>query len=281
MHFVLDRTNHTKNMYGPFATKCRSYGTRRALHWLAYRLTCRYFIDCDITRLFWLDFSRWSRSKFHHPGFCESPFEFRMLTEYELRSHIQDVKNGISEEFLYRRLTALDHCFAAVTHSGELAGYTWYAMRSIEEEHNRGGDVNSGVAISFPHDVAFSYHGYVLPRFRGHGLFTEIKKRAPEALARLGIRKTFCTTDWTNFSALAANRAAGYEDLGLIRKWGWGSVLYTQISKRAQRLPGVRFGDAAEVVPRRLAGTDQNSESKVQTTELTRLRDEIGANRAH
>jgi hypothetical protein len=152
-----------------------------------------------------------------------------------------------------------DFCFAAM-HGERLASYAWFALDSIEAEHNRGAQPKSGVAVSFPTSVAFLYKGFTHPDYRGRKLHGEVIGRALVELAPLGIDAMLSTTDWTNSAARRALAGIGFEELGLCWRWGWGDWMHTRPPREAQSR-GACFDNGAVVRPRVIAAVANHPSS--------------------
>ena len=219
----------------------------------AFHKTARWFgrlIYKAIQRLMTLDVTHLMRLDLEHtvlPSAAPSNFVFRFLTADDIR-HFAEMQNELSAEFADRVESGRDFCFAALS-KGQLAGYAWYAIGSIEAEHNRGGSLDSGVAMSFPDHMAFMYKGFVHPEFRGKGLYGHINARALEQLEPRGVTSVISTADWSNQSALNCCWRLGYQNLGLIWRGGWGRLMAT-LPPRQGRSLGISFGHGALVHPR-------------------------------
>jgi hypothetical protein len=148
-----------------------------------------------------------------------------------------------------------DSCFAAIEED-RLAAYAWFARGSIEAENNRGGQENSGVAVSFPDHVAFMYKGFTLPDYRGLGLYRRINRLAMLGLGVHGVQYLLSTLDWTNHAAYRSCRQIGFVQLGRLWRWGWNCSMHTTAPRAAKQL-GCRFGEAAIVNERRSPPSDQ------------------------
>ena len=138
--------------------------------------------------------------------------------------------------------TGRNFCFAALV-GGRLAAYCWCALESIEPEHTAG----AGVALSYPKHLAYLYHGFTHPSFRGKRLRKGILQLAFQHLADHGVRELFALVNFTNFSAIRGSRRLGYVPLGhmVVSRLGRSRVLF--FPRRAKQL-GIRFGK--EVVAR-------------------------------
>jgi hypothetical protein len=209
---------------------------------LAYR-AARKVMTLDVTVLVWL-----ARQKLRLPGIDDASVAFQFLAPGDVRRHGRDEANGLVPEMGERIAAGNDFCFAAFC-DGRLASYAWFALGSIEAEHNRGAEPNSGVAVSFPADVAFLYKGFTHPDFRGRKLHGEVIGRALLELEPRGIGAMLSTTDWTNRAARRALAGIGFEELGLCYRWGWGDWMRTRPPREAEGR-GARFDRQAAVVPR-------------------------------
>jgi hypothetical protein len=213
----------------------------RRLGELLYRAT-RRAIMLDVTRLLVL------RAAEARPPVIDHRYEFRWLSPAEVSAHAVDPATGLSAQFATRMAAGLDLCFAAL--SGEhLAAYLWLALGSIEAEHNRGHQPNSGVAMSFATDAAFVYKAFTRPEHRGRQLYTACLVRSLNALDTRGIRRLLVTADWTNHAAIQGCRRAGCADVGLVWRMGCGRLGYTRAPSAAAAL-GIQLGREAQVSKR-------------------------------
>ena len=224
-----------------FLATRRRYGVLRMLHEIIYKLVQRAMI-CDITHLMCLDLEHVSLPDKEPENLC-----FRFITSDEVR-RFAGGENDMTPDLAARVELGRDFCFAAL--AGEhLAAYAWYALGSIEAELNRGDTMASGVAMSFPDNVAFMYKGFTHPNFRGKGLYGYVNAKGLEVLQLHGVSTVVSTADWTNWSALNACWRIGYRGLGLVWRGGWGRFMVT-VAPRKGKLLGIRFGKRAVVQPR-------------------------------
>jgi hypothetical protein len=196
----------------------------------------------DVTRLLALEVADARRAV------VDARFSFRFLTPDDVRIFSADPSNDLSASFGDRLECGHDVCYA-VLDADALVGYSWLALGSIEEHHNRGLQRGSGVTISFPADTAFCYKGFTRPEYRGFHTHSVCFTDALEALSRHGVRRLLLTTDWLNQPALASCRRAGFRDVGLIWRVGWPGAMFT-VTPRAARPLGLRFGRRARVQER-------------------------------
>ncbi len=173
---------------------------------------------------------------------------FRLLTPADVRHHCWDRLNDLEPGLAPRLSSGLDYCMAAIV-DGRLASYAWYAIGSIEAEHNRGGSPHSGTALAFPPAFAFLYRGFTHPQFRGRGLYAAVHAAALEALAPHGVNALLATADWTNLPALRSCARIGFRSLGRI--WRFGVSRHVAgVYPIAAKIYGVRVGNSAAVHPR-------------------------------
>jgi GNAT superfamily N-acetyltransferase len=208
---------------------------------LAYR-AARKVMTLDVTVVVWL-----ARAKLRLPGVDDAAFDFHFLSSDELRRLGDDAALGLAPAMAQRVAQGNDFCFAAM-HGDNLASYAWFALDSIEAEHNRGAQPHSGVAVSFPTNVAFLYKGFTHPDYRGRKLHGEVIGRALVELAPLGIEAVLSTTDWTNRAARRALAGIGFVELGLCYRWGWSHWMHTQPPREAQSR-GAQFDNLAVARP--------------------------------
>jgi hypothetical protein len=196
----------------------------------------------DVTHLMRLD-----RESPLLPDSEPAGFAFRFLAPDEVRNFAEP-QNELTTKFANRVENGRDFCFAALS-GDRLAGYAWYAIGSIKAEHNRGKNLNSGVAMSLPDGMAFMYKGFVHPKFRGAGLYGYINAKALQRLETCGVTTMISTADWTNWAALNCCWRLGYQDLGLVWRVGWGRVMLTRAPSKGKTV-GIRFAGDALVHPR-------------------------------
>ena len=220
----------------------RRYGFGAGLHWLGYRLA-QHVMRCDVTHLMRINCDR-----VRMPEHKETKFSFRFLTADEILEFSRDPSNDLDPSLCNRVRSGRDYCFAALCGT-RLAAYAWYALGSIEAEHNRGTDPACGVAVSYPSDMAFMYKGFTHPEFRGQKLYAMTMGLAVFHLNRLGVSTVITTTDWTNWPALDSCRQLGYQYLGRIWRFGWARFLVTHRPKAARKL-GILLGCEADIDPR-------------------------------
>jgi hypothetical protein len=165
-------------------------------------------------------------------------YEFRFLKADEVAKFARDASNDLDSEMIKRAQGDRDLCFAALC-DGRLAAYGWYALNSIEPEHN------FGVAMSYPSTVAYMYKGFTHPDFRGarlHGLGMGL---ALQNLADFGVTSLVSTVGWTNEASMKSCDRLGYERVGRIVTTG-GAAFRLKRCPKAALERGVLVGNDAE-----------------------------------
>jgi hypothetical protein len=226
---------------GRLADVRRRYGARAVVRWVGYRLAQRV-IDVNVAHVLWLDAANVNPSLRPEPAYT-----FRFLWSEEIRALAADPDNRLSPAMAERiaagrsapaSYAGRDFCFAALA-GRRLAAYGWFALGSIEPEHN------GGTALSFPPDAAYMYNGFTRPEFRGKRLHGLVKGLGLRALNEHGVTKLVSTVDWTNGASLRSNFRLGCIDLGravVIRCGRFRAGFYPRAAKRL----GIRFNkDAA------------------------------------
>lgn len=237
--------------------------TRLYPGWMArcsYRVA-QQFMVLDVTHLLIL-----GQDQLSLPEPTDSEVTFRFLTADDVRHFAFNPENELDPGLASRLVLGRDACFGAMI-GDRLAAYAWIAFGSIESTHNRGSDLRSGVALSFPDHQAFLYKAYTHPDFRGRQLYSGLSRSALRALSARGITELILTADWTNRSALGSCTRAGCRSLGKIWRWGWGQLLFTRTPRAARRL-GIRFGRRAVVQSRDFSGSPGRRETYAPGTAL-------------
>ena len=139
----------------------------------------------------------------------------RRLTNQEVQSYSLLPDYGLSPADAVRLEKTNHQCLAAFVDK-QLAGYAWYAFEGIQAKYNRGGDENSGVALTFPRHMTFMYKGFTHKKFRGRGLYGLLQQNALSLFSSLGITTLLSTADWTNEAALASCTRLGFQPVGRI-----------------------------------------------------------------
>ena len=197
-------------------------------------------MNLTVFNVIWLDVERLGTSLKSN-----SQFEFRFLSPEEVCDFAADPSNDLDESMTVRSADGRDFCFAALS-DGRLAAYGWYALESIEPDHN------FGVAMSYPPKVAYMYKGFTHPDFRGKRLHGVGMALALRELTKRGISKLVSTVDWTNQPSLKSCYRLGYVSLGHFVKFGFGRFTIS-FSPSAAKRREIKFEAHAE--SRRLTAT--------------------------
>ncbi len=170
--------------------------------------------------------------------------EFRFLSAAEVQ-HFATVSSewNLTPDLADRLIGGRNFCFGAFR-EGQLASYAWLALQFIEPEHNQGRSPGSGVGLSFPDHYAFLYKAFTHPTDRGHRLYGHVTRRALDSLQPYGVTSLLSTAEWTNRAALTSCWRVGYEDLGLVWRFGWGRLPFTIRPRRAASL-GIRVSPSS------------------------------------
>jgi hypothetical protein len=244
-----------KQVVDSLVTAWRRSGSAGAVRLLADRVINR-FVNLSVINVVWLD-----RGDLRLPPPTDARFELRFLTVDEVRHFAAE----IGEEFAERAAGGRDLCFAAL--AGErLAAYGWYALESIEARHA------SGVAMSYPMNVAYMYNGFTHPDFRGARLHGAIMGLALQQLAERGVSRLVSFVDWTNTASMTSCYRIGYVLLGRVWRIRLRSHELLLTPRRARDL-GVRFGGAATPRPSPPLRTDaalDSTDGKLRMVTATR-----------
>ena len=203
------------------------HGLLSALTYSAYRVVQRLIV-LDIQHLMRLDFVDVIEPA--GKSIC-----IQRLTNTELQEIVHEDDNDLDSATLDRITVANDYCFGAIS-DGEIVGYAWFAANSIPAEHNHGNHPASGVGLEFPGNVAFMYKAFIIPEFRGQGIYGDLIYGASTELGRYhGIEQLICTTDWTNYPARNSCIRSGFATVGIICRFGLPNTMFTVFPREARR----------------------------------------------
>ena len=211
----------------------RQFGTISALHFALYRV-CQRVMVLDVEHLMLRDAS----GREHQPSRLPN-VSVRSLIADEVQVFAENSETDLSCDMVKRVELENNYCFAAI-HENALAGYAWFALESIPPEHNRGSHPATGVGLSFPPHMAYMYKGFILPTYRGNGLYGHIIAGAAKALGEVGVRQLLCNVDWTNYPAIRSCRSVGYRSLGYVWRLGYPRKMLTLPPRDARQL-GISF----------------------------------------
>ncbi len=164
-------------------------------------------------------------------------FEFRFLTADEVAKYAKDPTYYIEPVMAERVRNGREVCFAALC-GDRLAAFGFYALHYIEPQHA------SGVAMSFPANVAFMTYGLTHPDFRGERLHGLIMGRALQELGQRGITKFASLVARANLASLKSCYRLGYVSLGNMTIVG-GKKRAIGVYPNAAKQLGIRFGHKA------------------------------------
>jgi len=217
------------------AEERRRNGTGAMVRWVAYRSAQR-LVDVKVAHVLWLDAANINDSL--RP---DTAYTFRFLSAEEVRAFSAGAGDSVPPAMADRIVAGNDFCFAALA-GPRLAAFGWFALGSIEPEHN------GGTALSYPPDVAYMYNGFTYPEFRGQRLHGLVKGLGLRALADRGAGKLVSTVDWTNGASLRSNFRLGCVDLGRTGVLRLGRFRVAFYPRAARRL-GIRFHNKAITRP--------------------------------
>ena len=221
----------------------KRYGLLAAVHVLSYRMAQRLAV-VDVTNLMLLDLAT-IKTPVDSERVVYRPLSHDEVIAYAVRDPALDLEPSMAQ----RIQGNLDVCFGAIV-GDRLVGYSWLALNSIEAIHNSAGTEQSGVAISFPPNTIFSYKAFVLPTFRGRGLYGKLVEAAGYwAYAHRGVKHHLSTTDWTNFAAKRGCERQGRRRIGRIWRVAVAGRSLT-FAPRAAAAYGIQIGHRADVTRR-------------------------------
>ena len=226
-----------------------------------------YAISCGLKRVMVFDVTHLMVSdlnKVTNPVEVELDIECRFLEPGEVGRFAQDASNDIEPSIVNRLTTEYDYCYAGLV-DGELATYCWFALDSVEAEHNSGSDSPlAGVGLSYPDDYCFRYKGFTHPKFRGQRLYQHVAAQSGEALRELGVSKILSTAEWVNYSALKSSYRSGYEYLGILGVVAPAGRRFV-IKPRGLEEYGIYIDKDAEILDRLLltSGVDESKATPI------------------
>jgi hypothetical protein len=168
---------------------------------------------------------------------AEPQFEFRFLTADEVAAYSKDPAYYIEPIMAERVREGREVCYAALA-GDRLAAFGFYALHYVEPQHA------SGVAMSFPSDVAFMTFGLTHPDFRGSRLHGHIMAGALKALSERGINSLASLVARSNLASLKSCYRLGWIGLDNMTIIG-GKRRSIGVYPRAAKDRGIRFGRKA------------------------------------
>ena len=170
----------------------------------------------------------------------EEDVRLRLLKATDIRQLAWEPCYKLEAEWAARLIFDLDFCVGAYV-DGQLAAYAWYALSSIEAQHNRGRSPSSGTSLAFPSHMAFMYRAFTAPDFRGRNLHASLHRFAFKTLRPHGVKAILTTCDWADPSGLGNCYDIGFRYLGKIWRFGIGPGT-TGMYPRAAKQLGIRIG---------------------------------------
>lgn len=179
-------------------------------------------------------------------------FDISWLTAEQLLAASRQTESGLEADLAEPLRSGRYRCLAAWDQTDrQLAGYLFLAWGGIEPEHNWGWRGEAGFGISLPPQHAFLFKAFVVPQFRGLGLYRAMLEQLKSTLRLAGTEGVLATTEWINTPALRSIRQAGFHSLGLCWRFGIGSSVWGYYPKAGERL-GMLCDPAPELLSRRL-----------------------------
>ena len=174
---------------------------------------------------------------------CDLNIRFVDVNQY--RCLATQEKNNLKPELAGRLNSGNDRCLVA-SRDGQVVAHAWFAIDSIEAEHNHSGDPRSGVALEFPEDVAFLYNLHVQWTTRSDEVVDHLLSVAWNTLSVHSVRRILTSTDWLDHTRLQQFESAGFRKLGLVYRfglpvWHMDSKVVTLATKLAKRM-GISVG---------------------------------------
>lgn len=232
-----------------FSTVRKRHGLKNAIVYMAFRCVQKCMVF-DVTTILLADTN--STNAVDTVG----EFEFRLLEANEVRQYARERQLDLEEHFADRLETGYDFCFGAFL-CGQLVGYCFLALDSIEPEQNRSSHPKSGVGFSFGDDIAFRYKGFVHPPFRGQQIYPRLLNGAAAAMGQRGVRYILSTNEVINFSMRKCMQRMGYKIVGYAIACGFGNHIWVRVSNLSGF--GIEWGSAAKIA-------DRCAASEIETT---------------
>lgn len=120
-------------------------------------------------------------------------YEFRLLTERDMKALATLPDRAPSEEELNQRLREGKHCFGAL-HHGEVVAFTWWSFTECSFE--------SSSLFALHVNEAYLFDAYTTEAFRGSGIAPYLRYRCYQTLAQVGREHCYSITVAFNHPAL-------------------------------------------------------------------------------
>jgi len=206
----------------------KQHGMLAMLRWIVDRLGSR-LAGLSVNHVVWLDVENVSDSLQPDPEFT-----FRFITADEVRAYANDPTYQLHPSMADRLAGDGGLCFGALA-GGRLAAFGWYALGSVDPKDSL------NTPVSLPPGVAYMYHGFTHPDFRGRRLHGLVMGLALRALAERGVHHLVSLVGWTNWASLRSCFRLGYKTLGPLVSLGRGRCRLSFFPRAAKRL-GLVFG---------------------------------------
>jgi hypothetical protein len=137
----------------------------------------------------------------------DNGYEYRFLTETELREYAKDPGNQINIKFLEDALDKKNKCYGIID-QGRLAGYGWYSKNNTK--------INDELVLCFNKSWVYMYSGYTKPPYRGQRLHAIGMGKAMEEFSSKGAKGLISCVDTNNYRSLQSVNRLGYRNFGKI-----------------------------------------------------------------
>ena len=180
----------------------KRFGTKKLLYDLTYKLLER---TCSYAKIQGMTLTMNSID----PAFLKpnNGYEYRFLTEKEIREYAKDPNNQLDFKFVDNALARKDMCYAIIDQE-KLAGYGWYS--------NNDTNLNDDLVLCFNKSWVYMYNGYTNPKYRGQRLHAIGMGKAMEAFTKNGTSGIISCVDTNNFRSLRSVKRLGYRNFGKV-----------------------------------------------------------------
>lgn len=134
-------------------------------------------------------------------------YEYRFLTEGELRKYAKDPRNQIEIKFLEDAIEKENRCYGIID-QGKLAGYGWYSNNNTK--------INDDLVLCFNKSWVYMYSGYTKPSYRGQRLHAIGMGKAMEKFSKQGAKGLISCVDTNNYRSLQSVNRVGYRNFGKV-----------------------------------------------------------------
>jgi len=108
-----------------------------------------------------------------------------------------------------KRFRSGDHCVVAQV-GADIIGYEWFSIRPchIAEPFK--------YRITVPHDCVYAYDAFILPEYRGSGVWLRFKSHLSALMEELGRRRVLTYVEQGNELSLASHFRLGFKPVKLV-----------------------------------------------------------------